>query len=765
MNNNRNAGGLKLLVAVASVAILLAGCEGNTGSQGPAGPPGTSAADVTTTATSLNMTVTGVTINSPPVVDFSVAAENGKGFVGLTGSDLRFTIAKLIPSMNGEPSKWQNYINRVRGGFVQANRETPAADSLVDHGDGTYTYTFATDITDSSQTCPPPCQDADGNPLDTSYAPNLTHRVAIQTRGSLPLSVAIYDFRPSDGATTGLTERLVVDTAKCNECHNLLEHHDQRIDARYCVTCHNPGTTANGQEGTWTGGLTVDFKSLIHKIHRGEDLPSTVAGGDFGIVGYSGSLDSFKDVVFPQDIRNCTKCHDGADANTPQGDNWETHPSITACGSCHDDVYFGVSPTKPYQTVAHPGGVVTDNSECLTCHATNRIAGSIAESHAIPQKMAAAKFKYNIEAVTGGVTPSITFSVTDPTNSDAKYDITMDPAFTTTAGGVSRLAIDVGWNTVDLNNEGSGADPAQPISINPVSTCGGPGTPTADWSCTVSSGSYTLTKLSSLPAAAVGTGRFGIEGHPAAPSDPVGAPSVYDMRVPVQSVVADFAITDTTPVPRRTVVDIAKCDKCHDVLSLHGDNRVNEPQLCVICHNPNDTDVVRRAGNTVPDGKKEESIDFKRLIHGIHAAAMTHYDGTEAHGFREKGLVVYGYSGNPTDFSDVRFPGILNDCETCHVPNTYTLQGTWETPAQNGILGSTIDTATSLADPADDLNISPTAAVCSACHDGTVAQSHMELNGALFDSTQAVIGTNVEACAVCHGPGRDFDVATVHATE
>jgi OmcA/MtrC family decaheme c-type cytochrome len=784
MKNGRATDGFSLIAVIAAVAVMLAGCTGDTGSQGSTGPAGAPGGSSPSTATALTMTITGVAINSPPVVNFTVANESGAPVVGLTGSNLRFTIAKLVPGSNGDPSQWQNYINRVSGGFVQATRETPTSTALVDHGDGTYTYTFATDITDSSKTCPPPCTDVNGNSLDTSYVPSLTHRVAMQTVGALPVSVAIYDFRPSDGATTGLFERLVVDTAKCNECHNQLEHHDARIDTRYCVTCHNPGTTANGKEGTVTGGLTVDFKSMIHKIHRGEDLPSVVAGGDYGIIGFSGSLDSFKDVAFPQDIRNCTKCHDGSDTNTAQGDNWETHPSIQACGSCHDDVYFGLTPTKSYQTTAHPGGVVTDNSECLTCHATNRIAGSIAEAHAIPQKVAAAKFKYNIVSVTGGATPVIQISVTDPTNGNAPYDIaggdaTTNPTFKTPS--TSRLALDIGWDTTDFNNKDSGVNPAQPISIDPVNACDG--TPISDWSCTVSSGVYTLTKLSALPAAATGTGRVGFEGHPAAPSDPVNAPTVYDMRVPVKSVVANFAITDTTPVPRRQVVDVAKCDKCHDVLSLHGDNRVNEPQLCVMCHNPNDTDVNRRPknGSGIPDatvtldGKKEEAIDFKRMIHGIHAAAMTKYDGTAAHGFRDKGLVVYGFGGSPTDFSDVRFPGILNDCQTCHLPNTYTLQGTWETPAQNGILGSTIDTAptamnatdfaTQLADPADDLNISPTAAVCSSCHDSTVAQAHMTLNGALFNATQTVIGANVESCAVCHGPGRDFDVAKVHAAQ
>jgi cytochrome c len=61
---------------------------------------------------------------------------------------------------------------------------------------------------------------------------------------------------------------------------------------------------------------------------------------------------------------------------------------------------------------------------------------------------------------------------------------------------------------------------------------------------------------------------------------------------------------------------------------------------------------------------------------------------------------------------------------------------------------------------ADDLMISPTASVCSACHDSSVAKIHMEQNGADFAATESSI--NTEACAICHGPGRVADLAVVH---
>jgi len=772
---------IKILLASIVMAAVLSSCSGgDDGEPGVDGSPGPGI-NPTFSAIALDITIDGVTINSAPVVDFGVKDENGLAFVGLTTSDLRFSIAKLTPGAFGDPSTWQSYINQSRNGAMRASQERDRSGYplgvLADHGDGSYTYTFATDLDNVAVNCSAPCTDADGDALDVSYNPNLTHRVVIQLGhsviGGLAPENAVYTFRPADGATNGLFSREIVKTESCNECHNQLRIHGSRVDTRFCVTCHNPGT--------WDpNGNTADFKVMIHKIHRGEDLP----GGNPYEIGRS----DYSTVAYPQDIRNCTKCHDGADTGTPEGDNWKTKLSMQACGSCHDDKDFAIdgSDWGANDPAGHSGGIMTDNTNCITCHATT-LFGSVEEAHFLAEPVAREKFRLNILKICGvdvdtipgpqcavGQNPTVTFSVTDPTNGDAEYDITAPEI----AG--SNLSFLVAWDTRDYNNTGgTGTPPARADSISIVG---------ATEEAPPGSRIYTtLPAAFVIPGSASGSGAIGAQGRLVGDfdgdgvynesgtcSDPLAVPSVGNCltdepeRIFVKSEVEFFRITDATVQARRPTVENSKCNQCHDQVSFHGGNRSGEYGVCILCHNPNNTDIAQRTGGPAPpDGKTEESIDFKRMIHGIHAGAQTDYAGDPAYGFREQGLVLYGHNNSVHDYSHIRFPGILNDCKTCHEPGAYELDGIWASPTGNGILSSTVNTGLSLTDHSDDENISPTAAVCSACHDSAVAQAHMVVpGGAVFDQTQGVIdSTIIETCSVCHGPGNSFDVETVHGLD
>jgi OmcA/MtrC family decaheme c-type cytochrome len=110
-------------------------------------------------------------------------------------------------------------------------------------------------------------------------------------------------------------------------------------------------------------GVTVgDFPVLIHRIHKGEELIKKNYNF-FGVL--------LNETKFPQDIRNCTKCHnDTAPKVAPQATNFKTVPSRLACGACHDGIDWvtGSGTRNDGTSGGHGGGAQADDSKCTTCH-------------------------------------------------------------------------------------------------------------------------------------------------------------------------------------------------------------------------------------------------------------------------------------------------------------------------------------------------------------------------------------------------------------
>jgi OmcA/MtrC family decaheme c-type cytochrome len=262
-----------------------------------------------------------------------------------------------------------------------------------------------------------------------------------------------------------------------------------------------------------------------------------------------------------------------------------------------------------------------------------------------------------------------------------------------------------------------------------------------------------VTSPVAVPAGVVGTLSAGIEGHPWVDINGDGL-SGFSERIAVTNAIGYQGIDGAEVVERRNAIAIERCDQCHNQLSIHGNNRTDEPEVCVQCHNPNATDINRRNPPCSDDlGTDDVPIDFKRMIHRIHASGLTG--------------VPYGVCGfgNSTHVYDVTYPGHLNNCEGCHAPtdeNPFPYH-----PVEAGtIQGTTVDVGTDLASPTDDVVISPNAAVCSSCHVSDLARTHMEQNGGNFAATKNPDGSlnpaDVESCALCHGPGRSADVSEVH---
>jgi hypothetical protein len=167
--------------------------------------------------------------------------------------------------------------------------------------------------------------------------------------------------------------------ARCASCHEDLSFHGGgRRGYDTCILCHGVAggedraryTAANAPATT---GVSIDFRSLLHKIHMGAELDQAdeyqVVGfgaaaypNNFGAIGYG----EVEFPAMPGGARECSACH--GESTAWQSPAERTHPDqaaatgawAVACGSCHDsnaaDAHFAVM-------TADDGG-----ESCAVCH-------------------------------------------------------------------------------------------------------------------------------------------------------------------------------------------------------------------------------------------------------------------------------------------------------------------------------------------------------------------------------------------------------------
>jgi OmcA/MtrC family decaheme c-type cytochrome len=559
--------------------------------------------------------------------------------------------------------------------------------------------------------------------------------------------------------------------------------------------CHNPGTIdANS-------GNVLTLATMVHKIHAGKLLHSKLATGgeDYTIWGYQSSKHSYADVGFPQDLRNCTKCHTGANVNTPQGDNWKSMPTKEACLTCHaskagstwDDLHVVIAG----EFVA-PGAsaMALPNSQCARCHGAGSVV-SAERVHFNQVEANAAKYKMNIESVAFNDTAdhkarsvSVKYFLSDPTNGNAAYNlVTPDCTYNGTAGpcvpqtttpstpnntkfGNLRFYLayqnmmgqsDVVTEFSAYNNGGNTANAYAHAGTNDGNNHYTVNIPVPD---------------DSTSAVAKGTARVVSIGQVKEPllkvqwaTDPRPAvvPTVLVNTV-VQHAYQEVALSGTLQ-PRRSIVANEKCNACHSALgttsasntlanAFHSGAR-NLVEACVTCHDAN-----RVSSTVMTNGLAlNESYQFKRMIHGIHGSSKRTFPFTN-------GNKVQGAFCNPANTSaiakaacngtllfaagvenfaaEVAWPGVGINCNACHVNDSYKRD---QSPLGAVVLkfGATatgpavFGAATALTDANLWKVISPKAATCTACHDSPTAITHVQnFGGGTFgDRTQADVST------------------------
>ena len=549
----------------------------------------------------------------------------------------------------------------------------------------------------------------------SGFDPAATHTIGIYASRVLTAynlntnyASAEYNFVPNGTQVTKIHD--LVKTSSCNSCHDQLSWHGgRRRGIEMCVLCHTQQNV-----DTTTGG-SLDLKVMIHEMHMGSTLPSVVGGKPLIVNGTD-----FSSIVYPADPgdpRRCETCHSQTTGAT-QATTYLTNPTRAACGACHNDVNFATGAN-------HPGGPQFDDKLCSTCHIPQGeidFDASIKGAHVAPTASSLLTgLAVNIAKVqngTAGSAPVVSFTVQDGSGKPLPLSQLGSISFTM-AGPTSDYGYTI-FGSDTASTPGYVTESAAKASCDASGNC-----------------MYTFTHI--VPANATGTYAIGVEAR-RSETLLAGTTKQQSVTYGAPNKVVYFSVDGSPVTPRRDVVAIANCNQCHVALSVHGSLR-NNPEYCVMCHNPSNTDASVRVNATVPADKAAppQGITFPLLVHRIHDGVNMLADGGS--------YTVVGFGGSHNDLSGTLFPAMgpsgqatdLANCSLCHV---------------NGSQANLPIGLNNAVNPQGWINPeAATATACSGCHVAKDAAAH-------FLANTSALG---ESCTVCHQAGAIADVNKVHA--
>jgi OmcA/MtrC family decaheme c-type cytochrome len=504
----------------------------------------------------------------------------------------------------------------------------------------------------------------------------------------------------------------------CVVCHT-----DQRKWGRVEATYNATNLTFSGSTYVVDGRSLGDMPNMIHKTHLGHHLARQ---------GYDYAGVQFNHVGYPQDSRNCQNCHSAATpeqaATTPQGDNWKTAPSRLACGACHDGINFdtglgvtlkdaaaGLTVSTGFNGKAHPANATDAGCTNAGCHGVENGVNKIDLAH-IPVTppspnnallLGGTNANTNAAWIASGASANrlptgaikVTYEVSSVSRNASKQPVMVFRLLQNGArkdlNDFATAAINPATGQKEIWDNFMGAPSvyfvwsvpqdgiAKPQDFNATASrllrtlwAGGPsagGTLTGP----DANGFYTATLTgSTVPDnAAMLTGGLGysynvtnaepltqtnLAAYPTAiPTNPTYAVTPGPRTGGLVVIAPNINKVATGYTGRRAIVEDKRCNACHQELgtftadAFHAGQR-NDGTTCSWCHTPN-----RGSG-----GWSADSVAF---VHATHAAAKRSNDYTW-HAVDTKG------NDNPADFSDfseIGYPGVLANCEQCHLPNTY----------------------------------------------------------------------------------------------
>ena len=440
------------------------GMNGQNGSNGDGGPPGPAGCDVQPDANNINAKLT---LSAPANSMFFAPGESIKITIDLVDSCNRVvdmtTLGKLNLYMAGPRSplltkasskllnavtdrtaadKQHHYINLLKPSFADTTKKNLATsatglvfttDPITDEANGTYTVGVTAESVDfkSQVFLTAPLQIGTATVESYTTGDDTSTSCAACHLGTISGRMAEQHAEPSATNPYGEYARDAHPVTNCKLCHN--------------------------QDGYSVNPIV----RKVHGVHRGKDqLSPGVAHPEYGLAAADTSLTAYTNVVFPSfssdayasgypaHERDCQKCH--------VTDSYKTAPSMLACGSCHDNLFFSATSTstlnpprnfgKPFKGVQYaastafsctadtdcagfgnfatcdaPSGTcqrkthpMADDSKCSTCHTADSSGLSpIPDRHAIYARTALDGLKVSGVVMSGGSGANGSFKVGD----------------------------------------------------------------------------------------------------------------------------------------------------------------------------------------------------------------------------------------------------------------------------------------------------------------------------------------------------------------
>jgi OmcA/MtrC family decaheme c-type cytochrome len=774
---------LALLALAASIG--LAGCEGDDGKDGATGPAGPSGSAGPTGPTGPGG-ATGPTGPTGPVAGIEKPLESCAvchGDNSLAATDEAHVIDRVVSfTVVSAPAAdaadlvitFNIKVNGVNyDSFASA---TPAAPSraVVFKGD---TVNSVTTYTQTSVVSTPTAPAVYG-PTTVQSLGSGNYRARITNGATLVGTDSRFYFRLSSvsGVSPARRASVYADSAgyqrvdlvsnqACQNCHStfageLTSHHYNPFNAKACIACHSASNPPAG----------LGLAYLAHGIHNSHGMPS----GEFVIPGE----DPFE-VSYPTYMANCSVCHDtpatlaAANSMTVSGAN---------CFSCHESMEswdFEESGTTFHEAY-------DETTNCQTCHNSTPSAIAPATVTAFHDGLETER----VGIIWGGEDKSVsegkkfTWQITNIVDNGTTLAISWTATFNgnpinpcnTTVSATAPVIFPYGPNTASEGTTsmlrtyvqgddyilGKASSPGQPNATNLSTTntvcANNVATTTIPVDTGVTAGSRAVVALQGKWQVPVPAG-FADSMHAADWPYPV-----MFVRVPTpvrEWVVGTGALPTAT---RRAIADTGACLKCHvGSLYQHGNTRVDNVTMCVMCHNPASSDQNNRVAMGVDkteayDGLVGQTYEFKSMLHALHTVGLTESKPLAI--YRTRGIFAWAPEGvtppnwastpcektTPTPGQEYRvfggdpaldvscqahtlyhptYPRLANDCAACHGNIDFDVM----VDQTKGVATTINAGAAPWTNQLDDTLQGANAAACTSCHRDAPTVGHAEQNG------------------------------------